>query len=205
MTTVTPMSEAAAVPNVKDQGPRTISKTLLHKTARLKDDTTGWSHKLQELELDLKLQLELKKEQDLEATGNDVDRCLVVLRAAAGRLAPDGQTRITLHKLEITVRDLANRAEVHPNPDIRKATDYFQQKTAELRDLNRSVEETRARLVTQIDQLEKLKIQLEFNRAAVQIGEAVKGGQISLDNIQAIAEDVQRIAADLDRHRRGEL
>ena len=75
-TTVTPMSEAGAVPNVKDQSRSTISKTLVHETARLKDDTTGWSHKLQELELDLKLQLELKKEQDVEATGNDIDGCL---------------------------------------------------------------------------------------------------------------------------------
>ena len=31
-----------------------------------------------------------------------------------------------------------------------------------------------------------------------QIGEAVKGGEVSLDNIQAITADAQRIAADLD-------
>ncbi len=64
--------------------------------------------------------------------------------------------------------------------------------------LNRSVEEIRTRLVTQIDRLKELKIQLEFNRAAVQIGEAVKGGEVSLDNIQAITEEAQRIAVDLD-------
>jgi hypothetical protein len=46
--------------------------------------------------------------------------------------------------------------------------------------------------------LEELKIQLEFNRTAVQIGEAVKGGEASLDDMQAIAEDARRIAADLD-------
>jgi hypothetical protein len=37
------------------------------------------------------------------------------------------------------VRDLAIRAEVHPDPEIRKTADHFQQKTTELRALNRSV------------------------------------------------------------------
>ena len=68
-----------------------------------------------------------------------------------------------------------------------------------------SVEEIRTRLVTQIDRLEELKIQLEFNRTAAQIDEAVEDGVVSLDNIQAIIEDAQRIAADLDLHRRGGL
>ena len=60
-------SPVAAAPNVKDQSPSTISKAMVHETARLKDDATGWAHKLQELELDLKLQLDLKKNQDVEA------------------------------------------------------------------------------------------------------------------------------------------
>jgi hypothetical protein len=153
---------------------------------------------LQELELDLKLQLDLKKNQDVEATGRDINECLAVLRAAASRLAPDAETGVTLRKQEVAVRDLAIRAEVHPDPDIRKTASYFQQKNTELRALSRSVEETRTRVVTQIDQLEKLKIQLEFNRTVAQIGKAVKGGEVSIDNIQAITEDAQRIAADLD-------
>ena len=206
MTTVTQApSAAAAAPNVKDQSLSTISKAMVHETTRLKDDATGWAHKLQELELDLKLQLDLKKNQDVEATGKDLDEYLVVLRAAAGRLAPDAETRVTLRKQEVAVRDLAIRAEVHPNPELRKTADYFQQKTTELRALNRSVEEIRTRLVTQIDRLEGLKIQLEFNRTAAQIAEAMKDGEVSLDNIQAISEDAQRIAADLDLHRRGGL
>jgi hypothetical protein len=199
MTTVPRAPSAApAAPNVKDQSPSTISKTMVHETTRLKDDATGWAHKLQELELDLKLQLDLKKNQDVEATGKDIDECLVVLRAAAGRLAPDAETRVTLRKQEVAVRDRAIRAEVHPDPDIRKTAGYFQQKTTGLHALNRSVEEIRTRLVTQIDRLEELKIQSEFNRTAAQIGEAVKGGEVSLDGIQAITEDAQRIAADLD-------
>jgi hypothetical protein len=206
MTTVTQApSAAAAAPNVKDQSLSTISKAMVHETTRLKDDATGWAHKLQELELDLKLQLDLKKNQDVEATGKDLDEYLLVLRAAAGRLAPDAETRVTLRKQEVAVRDLAIRAEVHPNPELRKTADYFQQKTTELRALNRSVEEIRTRLVTQIDRLEKLKIQLEFNRTAAQIAEAMKDGEVSLDNIQAISEDAQRIAADLDLRRRGGL
>jgi hypothetical protein len=171
---------------------------MVYETARLKDDATGWAHKLQELALDLKLQLDLKKNQDVEATVKNINECLVVLRAAAGRLAPDAETRVTLRKQEVAVRDLAIRAEVHPDPEIRKTAGYFQQKTTELHALNRSVEEIRTRLVTQIDRLEELKIQLEFNRTAAQIGEAVKGGEVSLDDIQGITEDAQRIAADLD-------
>ena len=153
-------SAAAAAPNVKDQSPSTISKAMIHEATRLKDDATGWAHKLQELELDLNLQLDLKKNQDLEATGKDINECLVVLRAAAGRLAPDAETRVTLRKQEVAVRDLAIRAEVHLDPEIRKTAGYFQQKTTELHALNRFVEEIRTRLVTQIDRLEELKIQL---------------------------------------------
>ena len=156
-----------------------------------------WAHKLQELELDLNLQLDLKKNQDLEATGKDINECLVVLRAAAGRLAPDAETRVTLRKQEVAVRDHAIRAEVHLDPEIRKTASYFQQKTTELHALNRSFEEIRTRLVTQIDRLAELKIQLGIVTAA-QIGEAVKGGEVSLDDIQGITEHARRIAADLD-------
>jgi len=38
----------------------------------------------------------------------------------------------------------------------------------------------------------------EHLSTAAQIGDAVKGGEVSLDDIQAITEDAQRIAADLD-------
>ncbi len=199
-TTVTPsVPPAATAPNVK------VSKDMLHETTRLKDDATGWAHKLQELELDLKLQLALKTSQDLEAADKDVNDCLVVLRAAAGRLAPDAATKVTLHKEEVAIRDLAIRAEVHPDPEIRKTVDYFQQKTTELRALSRSTEELRTRLVTQIDRLEELKTQLKFKHTAAQIGEAVKDGVVSLNNIQSISENAQRIVADLDLHRRGGL
>ena len=117
-TTVTQApSAAAAAPNVKDQSPSTISKAMVHETTRLKDDATGWAHKLRGLELDLKLQLDLKNNQDVEATGKDIDECLVVLQAAAGRLAPDAETKVTLRKQEVAVRDLAFRAEVHPDPE----------------------------------------------------------------------------------------
>jgi len=156
MTTVTQAPSATgAAPNLKDQS--TISKAMVHETTRLKDDATGWAHKLQELELDLKLQLDLKKNQDVEATGRDINECLVVLRAAASRLAPDAETGVTLRKQEVAVRDLAIRAEVDPAPNIRKTASYFQQKTTELRALNRSVEEIRTRLVTQIDQLREVE------------------------------------------------
>jgi hypothetical protein len=188
-------AEGAAAASLKDKNfdPSTISKAIADEAARLKNDASGWSQKVQDLDSDLK-----KNEQDVEATGKDIDECLVVLRTAASRLAPDAETRIALRKQEAGVRDLAIRAEVHSDPEIRKQAGFFQQKHAELRALNRSVEETRTRLVTQIDRLEELKVQLEFNRAAVQIGEAVKGGEASLDSIQTIVADAQRLAADLD-------
>lgn len=188
-------TDAAAAASLKDKNfdPSTISKAINDEAARLKNDATGWSQKLQELETDLR-----NNQQDVEATGKDIDACLVVLRAAADRLAPDAEARIALRKQEAGVRDLAIRAEVHSDPEIRKQAGFFQQKTTEMRALNRSVEETRTRLVTQIDRLEELKVQLEFNRAAVQIGEAVKGGEASVDSIQPIVSDAQRLAADLD-------
>ncbi len=186
---------AAIAPGLKDSNfdLSAVSKAIVDEASRLKNDAAGWSQKLQDLEADLK-----KNPQDIEATGKDIDECLVVLRAAAARLAPDAEARVTLRKQEIALRDLAIRAEVHSDPEIRKTATYFQQKNADLRALNRSVEETRTRLVTQIDRLEELKVQLEFNRAAAQIGEAVKGGEVSLDSIQAITADAQRLAGDLD-------
>jgi hypothetical protein len=41
-------------------------------------------------------------------------------------------------------------------------------------------------------------MRLEFNRTAAQIDQVVKDGEVSLDDIQAITEDVRRIVADLD-------
>jgi hypothetical protein len=203
MTAVTQVPLAAATAsNVKDQSRSTSSQAIVHETARLKDDATGWAHKLQQLELDLKLQLDLKKDQDLEAAGKDINECLVVLRAAAGRLAPDAQTKATLRKQEVAIHDLAIRAEVHSDPEIRKTADYFQQKTTELRALNWSAEQIRTRLVTQIDRLENLKTQLKFNHTVGQIGEVVKDGMVSLDNILVITEETKRIVADLNLHRR---
>jgi hypothetical protein len=104
---------------------------------------------------------------------------------------------VTLHEQEVAVRDIAVRAEVHLAPEIRNTASYFQQMS--LRALNRSVEETRTRLVTQIDRLENLDSPLEFDR----ISQVVEDSEASLGNIESIAEDAQRITADLDRHRRG--
>ena len=109
---------------------------------------------MQELEADL------TNSQNVDDTAKSVDGCLVVLRAAADRLAPNSETRTTLRKQEDAIRDLAIRAEVHSNQAIRKISDHFQQKAAELHAVNRSFEETRTRLVTEIDRLQELKIRL---------------------------------------------
>jgi hypothetical protein len=170
----------------------TVSKTIGDEASRLRNDAAGWDQKMQQIELDLN-----KSQQDDEATARDVDESLVVLRAAAGRLGPDAETRVTLHKQEVALRELASRAEVHSLPEIRKTAGYFQQKTTELHALNRSIEETRMGLVTQIDLLQELKVQLEFNRAAGQIDELLKRGAASLDNIQVIAANAQQLGNDL--------
>ncbi len=128
---------AVVAPGVEDKvDVRTISKTIFNEASRLKNDAAGWDRKLQELELDLDLK---KRQQDFVAMGKDLDECLVVLRAAADRLAPDAEARETFRKQEGALREVASRAEVHPDPTVRKTAAYFQRKTAELRALNRSV------------------------------------------------------------------
>ena len=170
----------------------TISKSIFDEATGLKTDAAGWIQKLQQLELDLN-----KNQQDDQAIARDLDESLVVLRAAAGRLGPDAEARATLRKEEAAVRELASRAEVHSQPEIRRSAAYFQQKTADLRALARSVEETRIQLITQIDRLEELKAQIEF-RGAGQIGESIKRGQDTLSSVQGIVDKAQRLADDLN-------
>jgi hypothetical protein len=169
-----------------------VSKALVDEASRLSNDAAGWGRKLQELELEFN-----KNQQDDETIAKNVDETLIVLRAAASRLAPDAEARVTLRKEEGALRELASRAEVHSHPEIRKSAGYFQQKTTELHALNRSVEETRIQLISQIDRLEELKAELEF-RGAGQIGDSVMRGQATLSSIQVIAANAQRLASDLD-------
>jgi hypothetical protein len=180
---------AAVARTVKDKNfdPSTIGD----EASRLKNDAVEWGQKLQELEANL------KNSPNVDATAKDIDECLGVLRAAAERLAPNSNTRATLRKQEDAIRDLAIRAEVHSNQEIRKTTVHFQQRTAELHAVNRSFEDIRIRLVTEIDRLQELKARLEFNRAAVQNSELLKEGEVSLDNIQALTADAQHLASDL--------
>jgi hypothetical protein len=185
---------AAAVARTgKDKSfdPSIIAKTIGDEASRLKNDAVEWGQKLQELEADL------KSSQNVDGTAKDVDGCLVVLRAAADRLTPNSETRVTLRKQEDAIRDLAIRAEVHSNQAIRKIAGHFQQKTAELHAVNRSFEEMRTRLVTEIDRLQELKIRLEFNHADAYSGELLKEGEVSVDNIQTLTADAQRLASDL--------
>jgi hypothetical protein len=169
-----------------------VSKAIVGEASRLENDAAGWNQKMQQLELDFN-----KSQQDNAATAKDVDESLLVLQTAAGRLGPDAEARVTLRKQEGALRELASRAEVHSLPEIRKTAGYFQQKTTELHVLNRSIEETRMGLMTQVDLLQELKVQLEFNRAAGQIGELLKRGEVSLNSIKVIAAQAQQLANDL--------
>ena len=185
---------ASTVPRaVKDKSfdPSTIAKGIVDEASQLKNDAVEWGQKLQALEADL------KNAQDVDGTTKDVDQYLVVLRTAADRLAPNSETRVTLRKQEDAIRDLAIRAEVHPDQAIRKIAGHFQQKTSELHAINRSLEDLRTRLITEIDGLEQLKVQLEFNHAAAQNDGSLKEGKVSIDNIQSLTADVQRLASNL--------
>ncbi|MFZ0104530.1 MAG: hypothetical protein WAL49_19805, partial [Pseudolabrys sp.] len=65
----------------------------------------------------------------------------------------------------------------------------------ELHTLNRSMEEIRIQLTTQIDHLQD---QLAFNHAAAQNGQPLKGAQNSLEHLRPLTADAQRFATDLD-------
>jgi hypothetical protein len=181
-------SDATAVASVMDKSLHlsAISKALANEASRLKNDAAGWDQELQKLELDLKKNQQVAK---------DLADCLVVLRTAADRLAPDAEARGTFRQQEGALREVASRAEVHSDPAVRKTAGYFQRKTAELRALNRSVEETRIELITQIDRLEA---QLEFNGGPGPMSELVRGGRAILDGIQAIAANALQLANNLD-------
>ncbi len=192
--TVDTLDTASAVARTVKDGAfdlTTIAMTISDEASRLKNDAVAWGQKLQELEADL------KNNQNVDGTARDVDEFRAVLEAAADRLAPDSETKATLRKQEDAIRDLAIRAEVHSSQAIRRIAGHFQQKTAELHAINRSFEEIRVRLVTEIDRLQRLKVQLEFNRAAAQNRELLKDGEVSVDNIQALTVDAQRLASDL--------
>jgi hypothetical protein len=185
---------APAVPRTaKDKSfdPSTVAKSIVEEASRLKNDAVEWGQKLQALEADL------KNNQNVDGAVKDVDQYLVVLRTAADRLTPNSETRVTLRKQEDAIRDLAIRAEVHSDQAIRKTAGHFQQKTAEMHAVNRSLEQIRIQLVTEIDRLEELKVQLEFDPAAAQNDESLKEGKVSADNIQTLTADAQRLASDL--------
>jgi hypothetical protein len=185
---------SAAVADINDKNfdLSIISKAIAEEASRLKNDAAGWHQKIQQLELDFN-----KSQQDDDAAAKNVSESVIVLQAAASRLQPDAEARVALRRQEGALRELASRAEVHSLPEIRKTAGYFQQKTTEVRALNRSVEETRMGLMTQIDFLEELKVQLEFNRAGGQISELLKRGEASLNGIQVIATNALQLANDL--------
>jgi hypothetical protein len=185
---------SAAAADIKDNNfdLTMVSKAIVDEASRLKNDSAGMYHKIQELEISFN-----KSQQDDEATVKNVNESLIVLQTAASRLGPDAEARVALRRQEGALRELASRSEVHSLPEIRKTAGYFQQKTTELHALSRSAEETRMELMTQIDLLQELKVQLQFNRAGGQIGELLKRGEASINSIQVVATNAQQLANDL--------
>ena len=82
---------------VKDKGfeAGAIARSIVEDASQLKNDAAEWGQKLQELEADL------KNNQNVDDTVKDVERWLVVVRAAADRLAPKSETRANLRKQEM--------------------------------------------------------------------------------------------------------
>jgi hypothetical protein len=163
------------------------------EASRLTNDAVAWGRQLHELELELR-----NNAPDAETASRRIDECLVVLHDAVARLAPNSEVRTSLQKQADAIRDLASRAEVRAEQSIRKIAGYLQQKTTELRALNRSMEETRIQLIAQIVQLQELKEELNFNHAAAQNGESLNAAQSSFAYLQALTADAQRFANDLD-------
>ena len=187
-------STAAADINDSNFDLTMVSKAIVDEASKLKNDSAVWYQKIRELEVGFN-----KSQEDDEATVKNVNESLIVLQTAASRLGPDAEARVALRRQEGALRELASRSEVHSLPEIRKTAGYFQQKTSELHALSRSVEEARMELMTQIDLLQELKVQLEFNRAGGQIGELLKRGEVSINSIQVIATNAQQLANDLAR------
>jgi len=173
--------------------PGSIAKTITEEASRLTNDAVAWGSKLNALELELR-----NGALHVETVRRHVDECIVVLQAVAERLAPTSETRISLQKQADAIRDLASRAEVRAEQSIRKSAGYLQQKTIELRALNRSMEETRIQLIAQIDQLQELKEELNFNHAAARNGDPLNGAKTTLAHLQTLTADAQRVANDLD-------
>ena len=78
-----------------------VSKALVDEASRLSNDAAGWGRKLQELELEFN-----KNQRDDETIAKNVDETLIVLRAAASRLAPDAEARVTLRKKRVPFESL---------------------------------------------------------------------------------------------------
>ena len=111
-----PSPTTAVAPSIKDKSSdlNSISKAIGDETSRLQNDAAGWDQRLQELETDI------DKPQDVGTTAQQIEECLVILRAGADRLGPTSETRVALRKQEGAIRDVASRAEVHSDPGIGK-------------------------------------------------------------------------------------
>jgi hypothetical protein len=83
--------------------------------------------------------------------------CVAISGKTSAQRALRSQARATLRKQESNRSRPCIRAEVHPDLEIRKTSDYFQQKDPELRSLS-TAPLKKIRTITQISRLEKLKL-----------------------------------------------
>jgi hypothetical protein len=170
----------------------TVSKLLAEQASRLKDDAAARDMQLQAL------QGELQKNQNIDSLEKNIDQFVLLMRGAAERLAPAAEFRSVFTKLEATIRNYASRAESNLDPEVRKTSEYFGQRAADISSMMRSAEETRTHLLLHIDRLLAMRDRLRFNRSATLVDEITKGGQIYLDEMRTLAASAQRLANNLD-------
>lgn len=171
---------------------RGTSKMMGEAASRLKEEAAEKDKKLQELEADLK-----KNQQNNGVIQKDMGEIVLIMRGAADGLAPDADYRMILAREGGGVHNSANQAEADLDREIRQRAPYLQEKASEIDALTRDAEETRTRLVTQIDLLEELKDRVPFGGATARIDEPVKNARGYLEGIQAIAMRAERLATEL--------
>jgi DNA repair exonuclease SbcCD ATPase subunit len=101
-------------------------------------------------------------------------------------LLPSALRRIREPSRSCTSKSLANG---HKN---------FGRRSREIARLESDAEETRTRLVAQIDRLERLRDRLRYTRAASEVEAFVKNARSYLDHVKAIADDAQHLASGLE-------
>jgi uncharacterized phage infection (PIP) family protein YhgE len=166
-----------------------IAKSLGDDALKLKQETERGLQRLDELEGQLRA-----NQQNTANAKKTVEELLSLLREGADRLAPARVYRSTLKAEEDTVRDYANRAAANTDSEIRNKAGWFKDRADEIAAIQSEAEQLRTRLISEIDRLEKQKVQLEFAVAATQIEQFIKNAHEYLDTVSKMATGAKNLA-----------